>query len=143
MNSISGRLGDDHRSVRRRRCSFSSHCRSGESAQSAVRASAKINCASPSNRRKTAIEAQYDAYKAGAITEAEAKARAKSILYAVRFNGSGYIFAYDADVNVVVVGTRPEMEGKNLKDTKDSDGLYYAREFVKSPAKQGQGLRNL
>ncbi len=36
---------------------------------------------------KTAIEAQYAAYKAGSITEDEAKARAKTILYRVRFNG--------------------------------------------------------
>jgi methyl-accepting chemotaxis protein len=88
---------------------------------------------------KTALEAQYDAYKVGAITEAEAKARAKSILYKVRFNGSGYIFAYDADVNVVVVASRPEMEGKNLKDAQDSNGLYFAREFVKA-GEAGQGF---
>jgi methyl-accepting chemotaxis protein len=87
----------------------------------------------------TAIAAQYNAYKAGAISEAEAKARAKAILYGVRFNGSGYVFAYDADVNVVVVGTRPEMEGKNLKEARDSDGVFYTREIVRVAAEQGQG----
>ena len=87
----------------------------------------------------TAIQAQYDAYKAGAMTEAEAKARAKTILYGVRFNGSGYVFAYDADVNVVVVGSRPEMEGKNLKTTHDANGVYYTRDLVALAAEHGQG----
>jgi len=88
---------------------------------------------------KTAIEAQYNAYKAGAITEAEAKARAKTILYGVRFNGLGYVFAYDAEVNVVVVGSRPEMEGKNLRDTHDANGVYYTRDLVTLAAEHGQG----
>tara|TARA_B100001109_G_scaffold55076_1_gene44343 strand:- start:22010 stop:23701 length:1692 start_codon:yes stop_codon:yes gene_type:complete len=66
----------------------------------------------------------------------------KKILRPMRFNDSGsegYFFLYTTDGEVVVHGLKPELEGKNLWDFKDPDGVLLIRELVKQ-AKNGGGF---
>jgi methyl-accepting chemotaxis protein len=50
----------------------------------------------------------------GLFDEAEAQQRAKSVLRGIRFGKNDYIFVYRDDGQNIVLGPRPELEGKNL-----------------------------
>jgi methyl-accepting chemotaxis protein len=99
--------------------------------------------------RQTAIAAQVQAaasivkefvgsLERGLLSEAEAQQRAKSVLRGIRFGKNDYIFVYQQDGTNIVLGPRPELEGKNLMESKDSDGIYYVREIIAS-ATRGAG----
>jgi methyl-accepting chemotaxis protein len=66
----------------------------------------------------------------GAMTKQEAQERAKAALRSIRFGNNDYIFVYGEDGVNIAHGVRPELEGKNLMDTKDSNGVAYVRELV-------------
>ena len=95
------------------------------------------------HERQTAIAAQVQAAAStvkdfvtaaerGLLSEAEAQQRAKAVLRGIRFGKNDYIFVYLQDGTNIVLGPRPELEGKNLMDSKDADGVYYVREIVAS-----------
>ena len=74
--------------------------------------------------RQTAIAAQVQAaastvkefvasMERGQLSEAEAQQRAKSVLRGIRFGKNDYIFVYQQDGTNIVLGPRPELEGKN------------------------------
>ena len=86
-----------------------------------------------------AIEGQYNAFKAGKISEAEAQERAKSILRAMRYNETGYLFAQDDNIITIVHGARPDQEGVDGRGAKDSNGKYLSLEMHKVASEQGQG----
>jgi methyl-accepting chemotaxis protein len=99
--------------------------------------------------RQTAIAAQVQAaastvkefvasMERGQLNVAEAQQRAKSVLRGIRFGKNDYIFVYQQDGTNIVLGPRPELEGKNLMESKDSDGIYYVREIIAS-AMRGAG----
>jgi methyl-accepting chemotaxis protein len=66
----------------------------------------------------------------GLFDEAEAQQRAKSVLRGIRFGKNDYIFVYRDDGQNIVLGPRPELEGKNLLENKDSNGVFYVREII-------------
>jgi len=57
---------------------------------------------------------QYDEFKNGTISEAEAQQRAKASIRSMRYNTNDYLFVYDKDLVAIVLGPRPELEGKDL-----------------------------
>jgi methyl-accepting chemotaxis protein len=67
---------------------------------------------------------------AGKLDKAEAQARAKATLRAIRFGQNDYVFVYDYSGTNLVLGPRPELEGKNIIDAKDPNGVAYVRELV-------------
>ena len=52
----------------------------------------------------------------GRLSETEAQERAKAELRAIRFGHNDYIFVYRPDGQNLVLGPRPELEGKNLME---------------------------
>jgi methyl-accepting chemotaxis protein len=91
--------------------------------------------------RRTAIAAQVQsavsiakdlvaAVDRGQLSEAEAQQRAKAVLRGIRFGKNDYIFVYRDDGQNIVLGPRPEMEGKNLLENKDPNGVPYVRELI-------------
>jgi len=76
----------------------------------------------------------------GLMTEAEAQQLAKSVLRGIRFGKNDYIFAYLQNGQYVMHGARPELEGQNMSDTKDSNGVYYVREIVAAGTRPGGGF---
>ena len=66
----------------------------------------------------------------GVLSEAEAQQRATSVLRGIRFGKNDYIFVYRDDGQNIVLGPRPEMEGKNLLENKDPNGVPYVRELI-------------
>ena len=57
---------------------------------------------------------QYDEFKKGTISEAEAQERAKANLRAMRYNANDYLFAFDKNAFIIAHGTRPDQEGKDV-----------------------------
>jgi methyl-accepting chemotaxis protein len=85
-----------------------------------------------------AAEFEYEASRKAGLSEAETMARIKALLRSLRYGNDDYVVALDKDA-VVVSHANPQVEGKNLWDTKDSDGVYFARASVVS-AHNGGGF---
>jgi methyl-accepting chemotaxis protein len=68
----------------------------------------------------------------------QAKKQAKAILRTLAFGEDGYVFTYDWSGTVVAYPTKPQLEGKNLRDLKDKNGGYPIRALI-DQAKQGGG----
>ncbi|HHF3064932.1 TPA: methyl-accepting chemotaxis protein [Vibrio diabolicus] len=66
----------------------------------------------------TAIKPLYDTDANGSNKEA-----AKEILKAMRFESDGYFFAYDSQGVNTLHAIKPSLEGKNLYDLKDENGV--------------------
>jgi hypothetical protein len=86
------------------------------------------------------LQQQYDEFKKGTISEAEAQLRAKASIRAMRYNADDYLFAIDKDASVVVHGTRPDLEGKDVSKQQTRSGKYFFADMNKIAAEQGQGF---
>ncbi|MDW6002221.1 methyl-accepting chemotaxis protein [Vibrio mangrovi] len=82
----------------------------------------------------TAIQSLYDSDQHG-----ENKARAKEILKAMRFDDDGYFFAYDSQGVNTLHAIKPALEGKNLYDLKDKNGVPVIAGLIQA-AKSGDGF---
>jgi methyl-accepting chemotaxis protein len=77
------------------------------------------------------IQEQYDLFRAGKISEADAQRLAKDNLRKSRYNnGTDYFFIYDLNGVNVMHASKPEREGKSFIDTKDPNGKDYIRQWI-------------
>jgi methyl-accepting chemotaxis protein len=88
------------------------------------------------------LQEQYDEFKKGTVSEAEAQERAKAKIRAMRYNTNDYFFIQDKDLFVMVHGARPDQEGKDVSKQKDPTGKYFSADMNKIAAEQGQGFVN-
>jgi methyl-accepting chemotaxis protein len=86
------------------------------------------------------VQQQYDEFKKGTISEAEAQQRAKASIRALRYNESDYFFVQDKDVVTIVHGVRPDQEGADMSKKQDPAGKYFSVEMNKVAAENGQGF---
>ncbi|WP_438696814.1 methyl-accepting chemotaxis protein [Vogesella sp.] len=70
----------------------------------------------------TVVKAYEDKASSGALSEAEAKKQAASVLNAMRYDEREYFFAFDREWNWVAHGAKAAMIGKNLNSVKDASG---------------------
>ncbi|PFG45517.1 methyl-accepting chemotaxis sensory transducer with Cache sensor [Vibrio sp. ES.051] len=84
----------------------------------------------------TAIKPLYDADVNGNNKEA-----AKDILKAMRFESDGYFFAYDSQGVNTLHAIKPSLEGKNLYDLKDENGVAVIAGLIDA-SQQGDGFLN-
>ncbi|CAM3817357.1 Methyl-accepting chemotaxis protein 4 [Vibrio aerogenes CECT 7868] len=82
----------------------------------------------------TAIKSLYESDQHG-----ENKARAKQILKAMRFDKDGYFFGYDSQGINTLHAIKPSLEGKNLYNLKDKNGVPVIAGLIKS-SKSGDGF---
>jgi len=85
---------------------------------------------------RQAIELQYQASRQAGLSEAEAVERGKAMLRTFRFGKDDYFYALNAQ-GVVVANLNPKVEGKNLYDVPDSDGVFFARKQLELAANGG------
>jgi methyl-accepting chemotaxis protein len=71
----------------------------------------------------TVVKAYEDKASSGALSEAEAKKQAASVLNAMRYDEREYFFAFDREWNWVAHGAKAAMIGKNLNSVKDAAGV--------------------
>jgi methyl-accepting chemotaxis protein len=66
----------------------------------------------------------------GAMTQEEAQAAAKEAIRAMRFDEVEYFFIYDMQMVSVMHAANASLEGKDLSNMQDPDGLYVIRELA-------------
>ncbi|UXD86294.1 methyl-accepting chemotaxis protein [Thalassolituus hydrocarboniclasticus] len=69
----------------------------------------------------------------------EAQTLAKNAIRELRYNGNEYFWVNDSAPVVVVHGAKAELEGQNVNDVKDPNGLYLFREIVKAAKSKPEG----
>ena len=72
----------------------------------------------------------------GRLSVSDAQERAKSVLRGVRFGQNDYLFVFDQEGLNLVIGPRPDLEGKNRMQDKDANGVSYVRLLIEG-AKNG------
>jgi methyl-accepting chemotaxis protein len=77
---------------------------------------------------------------AGKMTEEEAKQRALAALRAMRYSGNEYFWVNDMTPKMIMHPIKPDLEGKDLSDNKDPNGLHLFVEFVNVVKAQGAGF---
>jgi methyl-accepting chemotaxis protein len=75
----------------------------------------------------------------GQLTDAEARDRAKDVIRDIRYGKGDFLFAYRSDGITEVVGTAPQLEGKQRMDVTDSNGVPYVKLLI-GLAKAGGGF---
>ena len=86
------------------------------------------------------LQAGYDKYESGEVTEEEAMENAKYIVRTTRYNdGSGYFWADMAD-GTNAVHIKPEVEGTDRYDTQDEKGNYFVRDTIAAGDIRSGGL---
>jgi len=85
-----------------------------------------------------AISAIRPLYDKAAADDKDAQEQARTVLRQLSYGQDGYFFAYRHDGINVVLGPKPQLEGKDLSGLKDANGVFYVRELI-DRAKQGGG----
>ena len=84
------------------------------------------------------VRSLADEAASGQISEAEAKTRAKAALRSIRFGKKDYFYAYRYNGVNVAHGLNPKLEGKNLIDAKDANGVRFTADLI-AAARHGGG----
>jgi diguanylate cyclase (GGDEF)-like protein len=87
------------------------------------------------------ILAQYDEMaRTGAITQAEARSAAMESIGKLRYGTKEYFWINDIKARMVMHPTMPELNGRDLNDYKDPNGIPMFHEFVEVTKKKGSGF---
>lgn len=80
------------------------------------------------------LQAEYDKYQAGEMTEEEAREEAKEIVRAMRYreDGSGYFWIDDTDYMLVMHPILADQEGNNRYELEDQNGVMIIQEIMKA-----------
>ena len=84
------------------------------------------------------LEHFHAAEQSGALTREEAQTLARDTLRDIRFGNDDYFYVFGDDGANFVMGPRPELEGTDMIDVADPDGVHIVREFVRL-ARDGGG----
>ena len=70
------------------------------------------------------------------LSEADTVERAKALLRTMRFGKDDYVYAISMQ-GVAVSNPNPKVEGKNLIEVADSDGIFFVRQQIELAPKGG------
>lgn len=76
----------------------------------------------------------------GSLSEAQAKVSAMASLRSLRYSGNEYFWINDMHPTVIMHPIKPELEGKDVTETKDPNGVYLYVSFVKVVTASGAGF---
>lgn len=85
---------------------------------------------------KQTLDFDYQASKKAGLTDEQALERGKSLVRTLRFGKDDYFYAFNAG-GVVQAHPNPSVEGRNLHNSPDSDGVYFTREQIEVASKGG------
>jgi methyl-accepting chemotaxis protein len=85
----------------------------------------------------TVVNFYYDTYKAGKMTEEEARETAKAAVKALRYDEEGYFWIDDTSGYLVAHPIQPENEGNNRIDIEDPNGVKLIQNII-SAAKENE-----
>src|SRR6516165_4034955 len=78
---------------------------------------------------RQALDLNYQASHQAGLSEAEALERGKAVLRKLRFGKDDYFYAFNPQ-GLVVAHPNANVDGKNLYDAPDSDGVFFARKQI-------------
>ncbi|WP_167421837.1 methyl-accepting chemotaxis protein [Azospirillum palustre] len=78
--------------------------------------------------------------KAGHLTREQAFERFKANLNTMFYNGKDYIFVQNLNYQTVIHPVRPDVIGKDQRDNKDANGVYFVRSLVDTARTKGDGF---
>jgi len=73
------------------------------------------------------IQSQYDRFQRGEVSEDQAKKTALDTIRPLTYDGGGYVFIDDWDCKSILLPIKPDLEGRDFTDVKDSKGDYFVR----------------
>ncbi|MCG7530563.1 methyl-accepting chemotaxis protein [Psychrobium sp. MM17-31] len=82
----------------------------------------------------------YQQSQDGKMSEVDAKAAALSAIEAMRYAGSDYFWVNDFTPTMLMHPIKPSLNGKNVTDIQDSDGVQIFVEMLKIVRSQKQGF---
>jgi len=85
---------------------------------------------------RQALDLNYQVAHQAGLSDAEAAERAKVLLRTFRFGKDDYFYAINPQ-GVAVANPNPKVEGKNLYDAADSDGVFFVRKQMEIAASGG------
>ena len=86
------------------------------------------------------IAYHHDEAKRGVYSMEEAQVRAKAALKPLRYSGSEYFWINDMQPRMVMHPIKPELDGKDLSQTKDPNGKALFVAFVDTVKANGSGF---
>jgi methyl-accepting chemotaxis protein len=85
---------------------------------------------------RQALDLDYQASRKAGLSEADSIEHAKLLIRTFRFGKDDYLYAIDSK-GVAVANPNPKVEGKNLYDAVDSDGILFVRRQLEIAAGGG------
>jgi methyl-accepting chemotaxis protein len=85
---------------------------------------------------REALEYNHQASLKAGLSEADAMERGKALLHTLRFGKDDYVYAISTQ-GVAVSNPNPNVEGKNLMNAADADGVFFVRQQIELAAKGG------
>ncbi|MFB9263224.1 methyl-accepting chemotaxis protein [Bradyrhizobium erythrophlei] len=85
---------------------------------------------------RQAIDLNYQASKAAGLSDADAFERGKALLRTLRFGKSDYFYALSPQ-GVIQAHPNPKVEGQNLYNTPDTDGVLFTKRQIELAAQGG------
>ncbi|RKE84674.1 methyl-accepting chemotaxis protein [Rhizobium sp. AG855] len=82
----------------------------------------------------------YKMEQEGSLTRAEAQERAKDVVSAMRYAPDGYLWINDMQPVMIMHPIKPELNGKNLSENKDTNGKHLFVEFVNTVKAHKEGF---
>ena len=89
------------------------------------------------------VQQQYDEFKKGTISEAEAQQRAKASIRAMRYNANDYFFVQDKMLLRSFMASGPIKRARTCRRSKDPTGKYFSAEMHKVGSGTRPGIRRL
>ena len=80
---------------------------------------------------RQALDLNYQASRQAGVSEAEALERSKALLRKLRYGKDDYFYAFNPQ-GLVVAHPNANVDGKNLYDAPDSDGVFFARKQMEA-----------
>jgi methyl-accepting chemotaxis protein len=86
------------------------------------------------------VQRYGDEVAAGTLPEAEAQKQAMDSLRHIRYGEDGYFVLFNSRPTALMHPTKPETDGKDVGDFKDSNGNYVYRDMVDVVKRDGSGF---
>ena len=88
------------------------------------------------------MQAEYDRYQAGLITEEMAKKNSLDTIRDLKYDGDGYFWIDNTDYINVLLPPNPSAQGLSRYDLVDKKGIYIVREFIDKSVQNGDNFLN-
>jgi methyl-accepting chemotaxis protein len=85
---------------------------------------------------RQAVDLDYQSARKAGLSDAEALERGKALLRSLRFGNDDYFYAFNQQ-GLVQAHPSPKVEGKNLYNVPDSDGVFFTRQQIELAARGG------